>query len=344
MRNVDKNKFDEIAEKLGYLPSDFDIENVSIEDVKKAKLSFDLVYWFSCKRNLRVSNLIENTINPPLKPFAKWLGGKRRLYEHISKVLPQDYQNYIEPFVGGGAVLFLIKPNTAIINDKNSVLVECYNMIQSDEYHLVKKHLKKFEKQAQENRENVFCDIRKQFNKMKLQNRSITPIQVARFLFLNKNGYNGVYRENANGEFNVPFNKNSKMINYDFDNLDNIHEYLSNSKIKIFTGDYKKIIEKAKPGDFVYLDPPYDSEYNNSFVQYTSDGFGKKQQKELADLCKQLDKKGCKFLLSNHNTKDIKEWYKGFNFYKFNVRRNINSVVEKRRDVEEVLIYNYDLD
>lgn len=315
------------------------------------------------KRNQKVSNKTIDTISQKLNitreqilepmplldlekiadPCVKWLGGKRRLYNEIKTVLPKSFNRYIEPFVGGGAVLFLLHPCDAIINDLNSELINCYKVLKSDKYMDFIRTLNLIENKAKNNRSKVFYELRN-LDRLTCYKDLDCISKAARFLFLNKNSYNGVYRVNSLGYYNVPFNKKITSMNYHFDNLLAIHNYFQKEKIKIFNRPYQEILKQARPGDFVYLDPPYDSDEESSFVQYTKDGFSQEDTKELAKLCRELDKRGCFFLLSNHSTTLVREEFKGFNYKSFSIKRNINSIVDKRRTAKEILIWNYDVE
>ena len=164
--------------------------------------------------------------------------------------------------------------------------------------------------------------------------------KAARTIYLNKSCFNGLYRVNSKGLFNVPFNKKERVSTYDAENLLLIHTYLVNNDVKMMSIDFGECVKGCKENDFVYFDPPYDT-LNNSFTSYTEEGFGKKDQERLANVFKELDKKGVKVMLSNHNTDFIKELYTGYNFHIIKAKRNINSKGNKRGSVEEVIITNY---
>ena len=159
---------------------------------------------------------------------------------------------------------------------------------------------------------------------------------------MNKSCFNGLYRVNSNGYLNVPSGKKKKVQTYDKENIIKLHDYFMNNNVTILEGDFSKAVENAKPGDFVYFDPPYDPfDDRESFTSYTKFNFSKEDQKRLADLFKELSNKGVYVMLSNHNTKYINELYEGFNIYIVNAKRMINADSKGRGNVEEVIITNY---
>lgn len=272
------------------------------------------------------------------KPFVKWAGGKRQIINKLKEYIPHEYNTYFEPFVGGGALLFELSPKNAVINDYNSELINVYNCIKDEiKFNKMCKELNTYE--AKHN-EEFFFEIRNKdrdrvkFNKMPDYKRA------ARTIYLNKACFNGLYRVNSKNEFNVPFNKKEKINTYDSQNLGMIHSYLNFNNVKILCSDFEEAVKDAKKGDFVYFDPPYDSD-TATFTSYTENGFGNKEQVRLAKLFRELSERGCYVMLSNHNTKLINELFEGFNIYVINARRNINSNGKNRGTVEEVIITNF---
>jgi DNA adenine methylase len=272
------------------------------------------------------------------KPFVKWVGGKRQIIEDIKKYAPKEYNTYYEPFVGGGAVLFELAPKTFVINDFNKELINVYKVLcDSEKYNKMILILNDYQ---EKNCEEFYYQMRnidrkkEEFNKLKDYERA------ARTIYLNKACFNGLYRVNSKGEFNVPFNKSKKLNTYDLDNLNSIHEFLTKNEVTILEGDFEDSLKNVKKGDFVYFDPPYDN-LNNSFTSYTENGFGKGEQVRLFNCYKKLDKLGVKVMLSNHNTSFINELYKDYNITVITAKRNINSNGSKRGKVEETIITNY---
>ena len=272
------------------------------------------------------------------KPFVKWAGGKRQILNELRKYIPEEYNCYYEPFIGGGALFFDLAPKKAVINDSNSELMNVYNVMCDDEkYSKMCNLLNNYEVK---NNEEFFYEIRnKDRNKEKFEKLS-DYARAARTIYLNKACFNGLYRVNSKGEFNVPYNKKTTVNTYDKENLLVVHMYLTMNDVKILNTDFEDALSTAKEGDFVYIDPPYD-QINASFTSYTEEGFGKDEQRRLAEVYKTLDKRGVKVMLSNHNTALINELYKDYNIHVIEAKRNINANGKKRGKVEEVIITNY---
>ena len=276
------------------------------------------------------------------KPFVKWAGGKRQIIDKLLKHVPIEYNTYYEPFVGGGALLFELSPKNAVINDSNKELINVYKMISTDNgYEEIVKLLNNYEKKHSE---KFFYQIRN-IDKDKKKFEKLTDAErAARTIYLNKACFNGLYRVNSKGEFNVPFNKKTKINTYDSQNMILAYVYFQANNIKMLSVDFEEAVKDAKKGDFIYFDPPYDSENKDTFNSYTEDGFGKDEQIRLAKVYKELADRGCYVMLSNHNTTLINELYKDYNINVITAKRNINSKGEKRGAVEEVIITNYTID
>ena len=275
-----------------------------------------------------------------MHPIVKWAGGKHQLLEKIKELMPREYANYYEPFVGGGALLFELAPKIATINDVNLELLAIYNCMKDDE--LYKLMLKELDKHEENHNEEYYYEVRSwdRDNRFELE-----PLwkRAARAIYLNKACFNGLYRVNAKGYFNVPSAKKEKVNTYDLDNMESIHNYFKNDNITILSGDFVEATRTAKEGDFVYFDPPYDNfEDKESFTAYSKFDFNKDDQVRLANCFKDLANRGVKCMLSNHNTKFINELYKDFNIHIVNAKRMINANASGRGNVEEVIITNYE--
>lgn len=275
------------------------------------------------------------------KPFVKWAGGKRQIIDKLKKYVPDQYNTYYEPFVGGGALLFELSPKNAVINDSNEELMNVYRCIKDE---------KKFEAMCRElNRhemmhsEDYYYQIRNLDRDKKKFKRIVDYKRAARTIYLNKACFNGLYRVNSKNEFNVPFGKKNKVNTYEGQNLGIICGYLNYNNIKLLSVDFEEAVREAKEGDFVYFDPPYDSD-TSTFNSYTEDGFSKDEQRRLAKVFKDLSDRGCYVMLSNHHTTLIKELYKDFYIHVIEAKRNINSNGKKRGKVEEVIITNFEND
>ena len=274
------------------------------------------------------------------KPFVKWAGGKRQILDKLKQYVPTNYNCYYEPFIGGGALFFELSPKKAIINDSNQELMNVYQVLcDHDKYTKMCKLLNKYEANHSEEQ---YYEIRNK-DKEKSFNRLSDYKKAARTLYLNKACFNGLYRVNSKGQFNVPFNKNKKVNTYDGENLLTIHMYLNMNDITIQSMDFEECVKTAQKGDFVYFDPPYDSD-TTTFNSYTEEGFGKEEQRRLAKVFKELDSRGVYVMLSNHNTLLVNELYKDYNIHIIEAKRSINSKGTKRGNVEELIITNYEVD
>ncbi|MGX9339214.1 DNA adenine methylase [Mycoplasma sp. 332] len=269
-----------------------------------------------------------------IKPFVKWVGGKGQLIDEIKKRMPKYFNDYYEPFVGGGAVLFYLKPQKAHINDINRVLINAYNMIKNKPQQMIEILNVLDQKEC---KKEEYYELRTKFNnKLKLNEYDLEL--AALFIFLNKRCFNGLYRVNSNGFFNVPFNNKIKCDSYNRDNILEISQYLKNVEIENL--DFEESLKKANKGDFVFIDSPYVPLNPTSFESYTKEKFGEDCHIRLAKVFRILDKKGCFLMLTNHDTDLIRDLYSKFNIKVVNVKRNINSNGNKRVG-KEVIITNY---
>lgn len=272
------------------------------------------------------------------RPFVKWAGGKRQIINELKKYVPDSYNTYYEPFVGGGALLFELMPKNAVINDQNEELMNVYNVLCNDEkYTKMCRLLNSYEKN---NNEEFYYEIRNKDRHKKNMSKMSDYTKAARTIYLNKACFNGLYRVNKNNEFNVPYNKKGKINTYDGENLLTVNMYLTMNNVKILCTDFEEALKDVKEKDFIYLDPPYDM-INHSFTTYTKDGFDRSDQIRLSEIFKHLDKKGAYVMLSNHDTPFIRETYKDYYIHKIEAKRNINSNGAKRGTVTEVIITNY---
>ncbi len=266
------------------------------------------------------------------KPFVKWAGGKRQLIKILKKYVPSDFNVYFEPFVGGGALLFEIMPEKAVIIDINEELINSYNVIKNN----VEKLIEDLSKHK--NEKDYYYKIRA------LNPEELDPVKRAsRFIFLNKTCFNGLYRENSQGKFNVPFGKYKNPKILDEENLLAVSKYLNENDIKIIQGDYKEVLKFAQKEDFIYFDPPYyPLNKTSSFTKYNKYDFTEKDQIELAKVFKELNKRGCYLLLSNSNTDFIKKLYKEFDIIPVNANRFINCKgnLRKKQNIE-IIIKNF---
>ena len=240
-----------------------------------------------------------------LAPILKWVGGKRQLLNTITPLIPKKTTTYVEPFVGGGAVLFDLQPKNAVINDLNEELMNVYRVVKNNPHEL----LKLLERHDELNSEAYYYKVRELDRSKNYINRSEVE-KAARIIYLNKTCFNGLFRVNQAGQFNSPYGryKNPNIINKPA--ILAMSNYFNENKIKILEGDYKKALEGLNRDSFVYFDPPYmPISTSSSFTGYTENGFSEKNQIELKKECDKLNDKGIKFLLSNSDHPLIKELY-----------------------------------
>ena len=282
----------------------------------------------------------EETKNLDVHPFVKWAGGKTQLLEVIESHLPETFNRYFEPFVGGGALLFKLQPKAFSINDSNEELICVYKCLENNGlFELLKQELLRHE---ENHSEEYYYQIR-EMDKLEGFNNLPIYVRAGRMIYLNKACFNGLYRVNSKGYFNVPSGKKKVVNCFDKKTFDNWNLFFKNRKPVITSIDFEQAVKNAKAGDFVYFDPPYDTwEEKNSFTSYDKNAFGKEEQVRLAKVFKELSDKGVYVMLSNHNTKFINELYKGFHITVVPAKRMINSKADGRGEVEEVIITNYE--
>ena len=275
--------------------------------------------------------------NSSIAPFVKWAGGKRQLLPQIKERMPEQFNNYYEPFVGGGAVTFELLPEKAVVNDINKSLVNAYRQI-CDAPDAFLEAINKLDSDMWEDGKAYYYSLRELYND-KMMKAEYDVELAALFVFINKHCFNGLYRVNGKGLFNVPYN-NSRKASVDEKSIREISEYLK--KVTILEGDFEAAVENAMEGDFVFIDSPYAPLNPTSFESYTKEGFDIESHKRLADLFDELTARGCYCMLTNHNTELINELYgnKGYRIDVVSVKRMINSDASNRVG-EEVIICNY---
>ena len=266
-------------------------------------------------------------------PIVKWVGGKRQLMFELIKNMPKSYNRYFEPFIGGGALFFELQPQNGYISDMNEELINLYTVVKDDVYKLIddlnkhkvsKEYFLKIRNLDRTEKYNSLSDVKK----------------ASRFIYLNRTCFNGMYRVNSQGQFNVPFGnyKNPRIV--DAENLINCSKLLKNTEI--CCADFSEILNKVQKGDFVYFDPPYvPLNETSSFTSYTKDGFDLDMQFKLRDVCDELDSMGVMFMLSNSDTKLVNELYSSYEIKKVFASRAINANGNGRGKITEVLVRNY---
>jgi len=279
----------------------------------------------------------ENTFFYPAKPVIKWAGGKTQLLDAITANLPKSYNRYFEPFIGSAAVLLHITPATAYINDINAQLINLYVQLK-DAAELVIGIINELD--------SIPCDkeryyaVREQYNS-KIRAQELDAECAALMIWINKHCFNGLYRVNGKGVFNVPYNNKVNGKSIDETNLRAVSQYLREANVTIKCADFEFACEQVRAGDFVYFDSPYVPESATaSFTDYTQDGFTVKDHERLAALFKRLDLLGAKILLSNNDVPFVRELYAGYEIVPLAVKRMINRDASKRTG-REVLIRNY---
>ena len=274
-----------------------------------------------------------------LQPFTKWTGGKRQLLPVIKSLMPDNYNSYFEPFIGGGALFFDLSPDKAVINDFNNELMNCYQQI--------KKHPQKLIELLTKHQENNSKEYYLELRAVDRDNRinKMTDVErAARIMYMLRVNFNGLYRVNSKNQFNVPYGryKNPKIV--DSDLILSISQYLNENNIEILMGgDFEKTVEDVGDGDFVYFDPPYiPLSETSAFTSYTHEGFSYEEQVRLRDVFRKLDKKGAYVMLSNSSSPLVEELYKGFNIHKVEATRTNGAKASSRGKISEIIVTNYD--
>lgn len=283
--------------------------------------------------NMRKNNLI--------MPIVKWVGGKRQISQEITSRLPKDFNKnintYIEPFFGGGAILFELQPKKAIINDINKDLITTYNIVKSKVEDLIvdlKGHI---------NTAEYFYKIR-DIDRDSESYQKTTDVKISsRLIYLNKTCYNGLFRVNSLGQFNTPFGsyKNPNIVNEAV--LRAVSNYFNENDITFYNQDFSEIVGLAKKGDFVYFDPPYAPISDTAnFTGYNEGGFDLDAQRRLKSVCDELHSRGVYFMVSNSSSDFIRNLWSDYNIITIKANRSVNSDPTKRGSVSEVIIRNYE--
>ncbi len=262
-------------------------------------------------------------------PFLKWAGGKRWLTANYSDIFPDDFEVYIEPFLGSGAVFFMLSPSNAILSDANSDLINTYKAIKNN-HRLVKHYLAEHQ---QNHSKNYYYNIRSALPRSTYQ-------KAARFIYLNRTCWNALYRVNKRGEFNVPIGTKTSVL-MPTDNFANTSKTLSETKL--LNSDFQVVIERSKRDDFIFVDPPYTVKHNlNGFVKYNERIFSWDDQIRLRDALICASDRGAKILMTNANHKSIRDIYRGcFNIEALSRESVIAASAANRNRTTELLIYNY---
>ena len=273
-----------------------------------------------------------------MTPIIKWAGGKRQLLPIITNMMPKKYNIYYEPFFGGGAVFFSLDPQKAVINDFNLQLVNMYRSVK-EKPDTVKRYLDEFQKKYNAlPDDSAKCDyyyeLRQEFNRKICKNKKDAKA-AALLIFMNKSGFNGLYRVNHSGQYNVPPAHKKNLTLYDKNNLYEVSKALSHADI--MCGDFADSLRNVKSGDFVFIDSPY----YDTFDSYQAGGFSEQDHLRLASLFKDMTDAGVKCMLTNSNTDFVRDLYKDYHIRTVEVKRMINSDASKRTG-KEIIVTNYD--
>jgi len=276
-----------------------------------------------------------NMVEMKVPTLVKWAGGKKQLLTQFNRFFPAKIEKYFDIFVGGGAVAFYViqkyHPKEVFISDSNKELIDTYEVIRDNPNELIeilKEHKKKHNKE-------YYYKIRELIpeNLFKIE-------RAGRFIYLNKSCFNGLYRVNSKGQFNVPIGSSKNPAILMGEDLRLISRLLQ--KVTIKNISFEHILNYAKKGDFIYLDPPYFPLKKESFTTYTAGKFLQKEQEQLADIFREVDKRGCKIMLSNSDTEFIKTLYKGYKIHIVKATRMINCDATKRGKINELVVLNYE--
>ena len=274
-------------------------------------------------------------------PILKWIGGKRQLLSEITERLPLHFERYFEPFFGGGAVLFSVAPAHAVINDLNGELMNLYSVVRDSPTQLIEL-LKTYPNEEQ------FYYLMRDIDLDKTRFSALSPIEkAARTVYLNRTCYNGVFRVNRAGHFNVPYAglKTPNIVREEEILL--MHDYFASNDVVMRCGDFEKAVQDARPGDFVYFDPPYDPlPGQSSFVGYTEEHFPDSSLRRLVSLCDELTMRGVQVMISNSATQKVRDLFSSerYNIAVVKAKRSVNSKADQRGEIDEFIITNYETD
>lgn len=271
---------------------------------------------------------VRQTVSP--RPFLKWAGGKGQLIQQYTRYFPKKYQTYYEPFLGGGAVFFFLAPPAAVLTDINPELINAYRCVRDN----VEKLIERLEEHQRKHEKDYYYEVR--------QAKGLNNIEkAARLIYLNKTCFNGLYRENSKGEFNVPIGKykNPKICNPEL--LRSVSSALQNAQLSV--RPFENILDYASSADdFVYFDPPYHPlSPTSNFTAYSRASFSQDDQIRLKGVFAELAEQGVKVMLSNSDCKFVRELFSDFNIHSISASRLINSNARKRGRISEVLITSY---
>ena len=281
---------------------------------------------------------IEQTKKVILQPFTKWTGGKRQLLPIIKELMPETYNDYYEPFIGGGALFFDLAPERAVINDYNAELINCYQQIRNNPQELI--DLLKYHQEN--NSKDYYLQLRSVDRDDRINNMSDVQ-RAARILYMLRVDFNGLYRVNSKNQFNVPYGsyKNPKIVDEEL--ILAISNYLNSNQIEIRTGDFEDALLDVQEGDFIYFDPPYiPLSETSAFTSYTQEGFSYEDQVRLRDTFRRLNDAGAYVMLSNSSSHLVEELYQDFNIHHVEATRTNGAKSSSRGKISEIIVTNYE--
>lgn len=276
--------------------------------------------------------------NKRMKPFTKWTGGKRKLLPILTELIPDDFNRYYEPFIGGGALLFKLLPRDAIINDFNEELINSYLQIRDNPNELIDLLAEHKDK----NSKDYYLYIRSADRDGRIED--MTDVErAARILYMLRVDFNGLYRVNSKNQFNVPYGryKNPKILDEDL--IYEVSGYLNANNIQILQGDFANAVADALDGDLVYFDPPYiPLSETSSFTSYTHEGFSYEDQVRLRNTVRDLTRRGVKVILSNSSSPLVEDLYQEFNLHYVDASRTNGAKPTSRGKIKEIIVTNYE--
>lgn len=276
--------------------------------------------------------------NKRMKPFTKWTGGKRKLLPILTELIPDDFNRYYEPFIGGGALLFKLLPRDAIINDFNEELINSYVQIRDNPNELIDLLAEHKDK----NSKDYYLYIRSADRDGRIED--MTDVErAARILYMLRVDFNGLYRVNSKNQFNVPYGryKNPKILDEDL--IYEVSGYLNANNIQILQGDFANAVADAVDGDLVYFDPPYiPLSETSSFTSYTHEGFSYEDQVRLRNTVRDLTRRGVKVILSNSSSPLVEDLYQEFNLHYVDASRTNGAKPTSRGKIKEIIVTNYE--
>ena len=272
-----------------------------------------------------------------MKPLLKWVGGKTKLIPFITKYMPHEFNSYIEPFTGGGAVFFTTEAKKGLVNDVNSELINFYTVVRDHPYELYK------QLNTYKNDETIYYEIRNLDRELGWKGKLSSIGRAVRFLYLNKTSFNGMWRENKSGQMNVPYGFYNHTTFPSEEILLQASEKLKS--FELTSGDFKKTLNYINALDFVYIDPPYIPYSDTSnFSSYSSEGFTINDQRRLVDFCDIIDSIGAKFMVSNSDTVLTRELYKKYEIISVSVYHSVGAQSGSTNKRGEVLVRNFKQD